>query len=88
MLQYVVALKRSGRMATQKIPGWGLATAMIIETRQAPDGRTEACILPPDHEAPFWVDLREIARHKGRIIYNDEALSIDATDADSSNASD
>jgi hypothetical protein len=81
-------LGQQGKVVTQKIPGWGLATAMIIETRQAPDGRTEACILPSDHEAPFWVDLREVAHHKGRIIYDDEALLIDATDADSSNASD
>jgi hypothetical protein len=23
----------------------------------------------PDHEAPFWVGLRELARFRGRVIY-------------------
>lgn len=58
---------------------------MIIETRQAPNGRTEACILPEDHEAPFWVDLREIARFAGRIIYDDMAPLNDGSDVASRN---
>lgn len=70
-------------MVTQKIPGWGLAAAMIIETRQALDGRTEACILPEDHEAPFWIDLREIARFAGRIIYDEDPSSLQSDDRSS-----
>jgi len=76
-------------VVTQKIPGWGLASAMIIETRKAPDGRTQACILPPRHEAPFWVDLQEVGRFRGRFIYDDRAPLIqEASENGSSENSD
>jgi hypothetical protein len=26
-------------------------------------------ILPPNHEAPYWTDLRQIAQHQARAIY-------------------
>lgn len=69
-------------MVTQKIPGWGLARAMILETRKAPDGRTQAFVLPPNHEAPFWVDLRQVGHFRGRFIYDDEAPLSEASDVD------
>jgi hypothetical protein len=33
------------------------------------NGTPEALILPADHEAPFWTDLRQIAQHQARTIY-------------------
>ncbi len=76
---------QQGKVVTPKIPGWGIAKAMIIETRKAPDGRTEACILPPEHEAPFWVDLQQIAQFRGRFIYDEKAsLAQEPGDDDSS----
>jgi hypothetical protein len=76
-------------VVTPKIPGWGLASAMIIETRKAPNGHTQACVLPPEHEAPFWVDLREVGRFGGRFIYDDGAPLIqEASENGSSEDSD
>jgi hypothetical protein len=50
-----------------KIPGWGLCR--IIDKR-VKDGVEEAFITCPEHEAPFWIGLKEIARHRARIIYS------------------
>jgi len=52
-------------MTAPKQPGWGLR---ILEVRNTA-GIPEALILPPDHEAPYWTDLRQIAQHKARAIY-------------------
>ena len=52
-------------MTNPKTPGWGLRILKVRSTNGAP----EALILPPDHEAPFWADLRQIAQHKARTIY-------------------
>jgi hypothetical protein len=52
-------------MTTPKRPGWGLRILSVRITNGAP----EALILPPHHEAPFWADLRQIARHQARTIY-------------------
>jgi hypothetical protein len=52
-------------MTTPKRPGWGLRILKVRNTTGIP----EALILPPDHEAPFWTDLRQIARHQARTIY-------------------
>ena len=52
-------------MTTPKTPGWGLRILKVRNTNGAP----EALILPPDHEAPFWADLSQIAQHKARTIY-------------------
>jgi hypothetical protein len=52
-------------MTTPKQPGWGLRVLKVRNTTGIP----EALILPPDHEAPFWTDLRQIAQHKARTIY-------------------
>jgi hypothetical protein len=81
-------LGQQGKVVTPKIPGWGLASAMIIETRKAPNGQTQACVLPPEHEAPFWVDLREVGRFGGRFIYDGEAPLSEAPDVDSRDNSD
>jgi hypothetical protein len=32
-------------------------------------GTREVLILPPDHEAPFWADLRQIAQRQARSIH-------------------
>lgn len=61
---------------------------MIIETRTVPDGRKQALVLPPDHEAPFWVDLHQVGRFGGRFIYDDGAPSSEAPDVDSRDNSD
>jgi hypothetical protein len=52
-------------MTTPKQPGWGI---QILNVRTT-NGTREALILPPDHEAPFWADLRQIAQHQARTIY-------------------
>ena len=52
-------------MTTPKQPGWGI---QILNVRTT-NGTHEALILPPDHEAPFWADLRQIAQHQARTIY-------------------
>jgi predicted DNA-binding ribbon-helix-helix protein len=52
-------------MTTPKTPGRGLRILKVRST----NGTPEALILPPDHEAPFWTDLRQIAQHKARTIY-------------------
>ena len=52
-------------MTTTKTPGWGLRILKVRST----NGTPEALILPPDHEAPFWTDLRQIAQHQARTIY-------------------
>ncbi len=52
-------------MTTPKQPGWGLRILKVRKTAGIP----EALILPPDHEAPYWTDLRQIAQHKARTIY-------------------
>ena len=52
-------------MTTTKQPGWGLRILQVRST----NGTPEALILPADHEAPFWMDLRQIAQHKARTIY-------------------
>jgi hypothetical protein len=52
-------------MTTPKRPGWGLRILKVRNTNGAP----EALILPADHEAPFWTDLRQIAQHQARSIY-------------------
>jgi hypothetical protein len=49
-------------MTTTKRFGWGLR---ILQVRSI-NGAPEALILPPDHEAPFWMDLRQIAQHQAR----------------------
>lgn len=54
---------------SSKVPGWGITpVARILERR---DGRRgpEVFLDHPDHEAPFWVGLRELARFRGRVIY-------------------
>lgn len=50
-----------------KRPGWGLIE--VIDTRAGPHGQPEALICPPDHEACFWTDLRQVAQHRSRAIY-------------------
>jgi len=55
----------STRMTASKSPGWGLRILNVRNTTGIP----EALILPADHEAPFWTDLREIAQHQARTIY-------------------
>jgi hypothetical protein len=41
--------------------------------------------LPPEHEAPFWVDLQQIAQFRGRFIYDEKAsLAQEPGDDDSS----
>ena len=58
-------------MPSEKRPGWGLVNSVqIIETRTTSKGE-EALILPPGHEAPFWIDLQQVAQHRGRFIYQD-----------------
>jgi hypothetical protein len=52
-------------MTTPKQPGWGLRILKVRNTTGIP----EALILPPDHEAPYWADLRQIAQHQARAIY-------------------
>ena len=52
-------------MTTTKRHGWGLRILQVRSTNGAP----EALILPPDHESPFWTDLRQIAQHQARTIY-------------------
>jgi len=52
-------------MTTTKTPGWGLRILKVRST----NGTPEALILPADHEAPFWTDLRQIAQHQARTIY-------------------
>ena len=52
-------------MTTPKRPGWGLRILNVRNTSGIP----EALIQPPDQEAPYWSDLRQIAQHKARIIY-------------------
>lgn len=52
-------------MTTTKQPGWGLRIFQVRST----NGTPEALILPADHEAPFWTDLRQIAQHRSRTIY-------------------
>ena len=52
-------------MTTTKQPGWGLRILKVRST----NGTPEALILPAHHEAPFWADLRQIAEHRSRIIY-------------------
>jgi hypothetical protein len=59
-------------MTTPKQTGWGLR---ILEVRST-NGTPEALILPPDHEAPYWADLRQIAQHKARAIYEPITPSI------------
>ena len=51
---------------SQKIPGWGFAK--LRETRII-DDQLQGLVESPDHEAPFWVDLQEVAFHNGRMIY-------------------
>jgi hypothetical protein len=55
-------------LAVSKVPGWGLGPVQIIETRKK-DGQQQALICPEGHEAPFWIDLQQIAQFKGRFIY-------------------
>jgi hypothetical protein len=52
-------------MTTPRRPGWGLRILKVRNT----NGTPEALILPADHEAPFWADLRQIAQHQARTIY-------------------
>ena len=52
-------------MTITKTPGWGLRILRVRNTTGVP----EALILPPDHEAPFWADPRQIAQHQARTIY-------------------
>jgi len=52
-------------MSNTKRFGWGLR---ILQVRSI-NGAPEALVLPPDHEAPFWMDLRQIAQHQARTIY-------------------
>jgi hypothetical protein len=59
----------------EKIPGWGL-----IKTRINNEGITQALICPEGHEAPFWLDLQQVAQFKGRVIYT-EATSRPDQDA-------
>ena len=53
------------RPAHVRSHGWGLRILQLCSTNGAP----EALILPPDHEAPFWADLRQIAQHQACTIY-------------------
>lgn len=55
---------------TKKVPGWGLVTK-IIETRVNNEGIPQALICPEGHEAPFWLDLQQVAQFKGRFIYTE-----------------
>lgn len=55
-------------MTTTKTPGWGLRILNVRNTAGVP----EALILPQDHEAPFWTDLRQIAQHQARTIYESQ----------------
>jgi hypothetical protein len=55
---------------TKKVPGWGLGPVRIIETRTK-QGQQQALICPDGHEAPFWIDLQQVAQFKGRIIYTE-----------------
>jgi hypothetical protein len=55
---------------TKKVPGWGLVTK-IIETRVNNEGISQALICPEGHEAPFWLDLQQVAQFKGRFIYTE-----------------
>jgi hypothetical protein len=57
-------------MPSAKVPGWGLKPVQIIETRKH-DGIHQALICPDGHEAPFWIDLQQVAQFKGRVIYNE-----------------
>jgi hypothetical protein len=52
-------------MTTPTRSGWGLRILKVRST----NGTPEALILPPDHKAPFWADLRQIAQHQARTIY-------------------
>jgi hypothetical protein len=53
---------------TLKIPGWGICRVLDTRTK---DGIKQGLLDLPNQEAPFWVDLKEIARYKGRVIYSD-----------------
>ena len=52
-------------MTTLKRPGWGLRILKVRNTTGLPEG----LIIPGDHEALFWTDLRQIAQHQARTIY-------------------
>lgn len=54
---------------TLKIPGWGIAR---ILDKRVKDGIEQGLLDLPNQEAPFWVDLTEVARYKGRVIYSDK----------------
>jgi len=56
----------------EKIPGWGL-----IKTRINNEGIPQALICPEGHEAPFWLDLQQVAQFKGRVIYTETTSSPD-----------
>jgi hypothetical protein len=52
-------------MTTPQRPGWGLRILNMRNTTGIP----EALILPAYHETPYWTDLRQIAQHQARTIY-------------------
>jgi len=53
-------------MTTPKTPGWGLLHP--LDARLSPHG-PQFLVCPSTHEACLWAGLEELARHKGRIIY-------------------
>lgn len=55
-------------MPTAKRPGWGLLIPHDIRVRST---GPQFLVCPPDHEACLWADLEEVAKHKGRIIYQE-----------------
>lgn len=62
---------------SRKVPGWGIR---LLATRAGPQGQPEALVCPSDHEACFWADLREIARHRARVIYSPDRHDNDRID--------
>lgn len=69
MVTALSSLSTAITMSTQKVPGWGAVRPQ--ETRAGPNGRKEFLICPEGHDAPFWADLQEVHRHRGRIIYEE-----------------
>jgi len=59
-----VSALTGGKFLPQR-SGWGLRIRKVRNTT----GISETLILPADHEAPFWTDLRQIAQHQARTIH-------------------
>lgn len=75
-MQLIGQIKLSGDVTTKKIPGWGLGPVRVIEQRSK-NGHEQILICPDGHEAPFWIDLQQIAQFKGRMIYTEVSPSSD-----------